>query len=325
MLVGTDGLPATPNNIVSEAWLRARPNAITLPDADALQTRGEALTTNEYPLRIAWNGILVDDPGLDVERENPHTDDIVRRVREALTVLWGERAGAIEAEACEILEVNSLRDYFRKPTGFFADHLKRYSKSRRQAPIYLPLSTASGRYTLWLYYHRLTPETLYDAVANYVKPKIESVETRQRQRTESLERATGKTASGLRTEIADLREFAQELYAFRDELLRVAGLPYKPNLNDGVIINAAPLHKLFRHRKWANDTQEVWKKLEAGEYDWAHMAYTIWTKRVEKVCETDRSIAIAHGLEHLCKVQAKAASKKKKSKKQADEDDDEQE
>ena len=79
----------------------------------------------------------------------------VRRVRQVLTVICKDRAEAIEQEACEILGVKDLREYFRKTALFFADHLKRYSKSRRQAPIYWPLSKASGSYTLWIYYHRL--------------------------------------------------------------------------------------------------------------------------------------------------------------------------
>ena len=65
----------------------------------------------------------------------------------ALAVIWGERSAAIEQEACEILGVRTLRDYFaEKKSGgkFFKDHLKRYSKSRRKAPIYWPLSTYSG-------------------------------------------------------------------------------------------------------------------------------------------------------------------------------------
>ncbi len=69
---------------------------------------------------------------------------------------WGERGEAIEQEACDLLGVRNLRGYFSRPTGFFADHLRRYSKSRRQAPIYWPLSTASGSYMLWISYHRLT-------------------------------------------------------------------------------------------------------------------------------------------------------------------------
>ena len=59
---------------------------------------------------------------------------------------------------------------------FFPFHLQRYSKSRRKAPIYWPLSTASGSYTLWLYYPSLTSQTLYTAVNDFIDPKLKQVE-----------------------------------------------------------------------------------------------------------------------------------------------------
>jgi len=92
--------------------------------------------------------------------------------------------------------------------------------------------------------------------------------------------------------------------------LRAAGLPYKPNLNDGVIITAAPLHRLFRLRSWAKDTKSCWEKLGRGDYDWAHLAYTLWPERVKEVCRRDRSIAIAHGLEDLCEIKPSVAKRK---------------
>lgn len=315
MLIGADSLPPAPNNIVSEEWLRARPNVITLPPDGTVEH--PTIADSEYPLKINWDGIIPDDES--------HPEDIVRRVREVLELLWKDRAEPIEQEACEILGVHDLRDYFRSPSGFFADHLKRYSKSRRQAPIYWPLSTASGSYTVWVYYHRLTKDKLYTIVTKYVTPKIESVEKRADQLTDKLKDASGKAATELRDQLYDTKEFLSELNDFRAELLSVAQLPYKPDLNDGVIITAAPLNKLFRLRKWANDTAAVWKKLEAGEYDWAHMAYNIWPKRVEKKCETDRSNAIAHGLEHLCKAPVKAAKKPRRGKKQQEEEPKEEE
>lgn len=315
MLVGPDGLPATPGNIVSEAWLRARPDAITLPPEGSFD--GPATIPDDaYSIRIVWDGILVDDPGLG-ENPEPHPSDVVRRVREVLAVLWPDNHDAIEAEACEILGVRELRDYLRKPTKFFADHLQRYSKSRRKAPIYWPLSTASGSYTLWLYYHRLDDQILYTAVNRYVTPKIEQVEGYVARLEADLAQITGRAASNLRDQLDQVRAFLAELREFRQELLRIAGLPYKPNLNDGVIINAAPLHKLFGLRKWAKDTEAVWRKLEKGEYDWAHMAYTLWPERVQEVCRHDRSIAIAHGLEELCEVLEKGAKKKAKKKRKA--------
>lgn len=258
MLQGNDGLPLS-------------------PDAGR-QLRAEG----HYPLDVAWGGILVDDP--------EHPLDLVSRVQAALAVIWKDRAEAIEHEACELLGVATLRDWFRRPAGFFADHLKRYSKSRRQAPIYWPLSTKSGTYTLWIYYHRLTDQTLHTAIADFVEPKIKAVEA-----TFASARAANRTR-----ELADAQEFLDELRDFKAELERLTKLPWKPNLNDGVLITASPLWKLFRLPKWQKDLKACWEELERGDYDWAHLAHTLRPKEVEEKCKTDRSLAIAHGLEHLC-------------------------
>lgn len=306
MLVRPDGLPAEPSHIVSEEWLRNRPDANTLPPEGAVKK--PTIPDSDYPLRINWDGVLVDDPGFNGGQ--PHRDDIVRRVREVLDLIWKDKAHEIEQEACDILGVSDLRDYFRKPAKFFQDHLKRYSKSRRKAPIYWPLSTASGSYTIWLYYHRLTDQILYAAVNKYVEPKISEVERGLTRIEDDLKAASGREATELRDQLNETKTFLGELRDLREELIRIAELPYKPNLNDGVIINAAPLHNLFRLRKWANDTKKVWDKLEKGDYDWAHLAYIIWPERVREICKKDRSIAIAHGLEDICEVEAPAAKKK---------------
>jgi len=60
-----------------------------------------------------------------------------------LELIWKDRVEAIEKEACEILGIQQLRDYFRKPGtgGFWDDHVSRYSKRRRKAPIYWLLDT----------------------------------------------------------------------------------------------------------------------------------------------------------------------------------------
>ncbi|MFM7471405.1 MAG: type II restriction endonuclease subunit M, partial [Nodosilinea sp.] len=76
-------------------------------------------------------------------------------------------------------------------------------------------------------------------------------------------------------------------------------LPYKPNLNDGVQITAAPLWPLFGLKKWQTKLKDTWKKLEKGDYEWAHLAYSIWPDRVREKCKGDRSLAIAHDLEEL--------------------------
>ncbi|MCF8143719.1 MAG: hypothetical protein K9N21_07355 [Deltaproteobacteria bacterium] len=288
ILVGRDGLPAQPNQIVSEEWLRARADANTLPPEDSVQN--PAIPDPEYPIRISWDGILVDDPGFNGGQL--HQEDIVRRTREVLRVLWTDKALDIEQEACEILGVADLRTYFRK--GFFPDHIKRYSKSRRKAPIYWQLSTASGAYSVWLYYHRFTKDTFYKLLNEYVNPKLQFEE---RELTSARQQYGQSPTASQRKEIAGRETFVEELRAFREEVGRVAQL-WNPDLNDGVIINFAPLWRLVpQNKSWQKECKKVWDKLVNGDYDWAHLAMHLWPERVVPECTADRSLAIAHGLD----------------------------
>jgi len=255
MLQNDEGLPAKPNEV----------------DTD-------------YPIRISWNGILVEDAA--------HNEDILKRVGEALTVMWGEQTGAIQQEACEMLKVKKLRDYFaenRAGSKFFKEHLSRFSKSRRKAPLYWPLSTDSGTYTLWFYYHRLDADTLYTAVTQFIEPKQEEVA----KTFSHLSAKKGRTQKEDK-ELEAAQLLIAELATFKESLLDIAKF-WKPNLNDGVQITAAPLWKHFRLKTWQKLLKTTWTKLEKGEYDWAHLAHSTWPKRVIPKCLTDRSLAIAHG------------------------------
>ena len=260
-----------------------------LQNAQGLPARREDVPA-AYPVSIPWDGILVDDPN--------HPLDLERRVHDVIEIIWSNKEGGptaetIEHEACEILCVKSLRNYFRKPADFFADHLKRYSKSRRQAPVYWPLSTDSGDYTLWLYYHRLTDQTLFTAVNDFVEPK-------QKQVNDDLKslRTKNNRSKTDEEEFERLSVLSTELEDFRRELLRIADF-WKPNLHDGVQISAAPLWKFFRLKKWRDTLKKTWEELEAGDYDWAHLALSIYPARVVRTAHKDRSIAIAHHLEEL--------------------------
>ena len=295
MLVGPDGLPAEAGRIASEEWLRARPEAGAVPPAGAVLD--SAISDSAYPLRIGWGGILVDDRGVDGNL--PHRDDIVRRCREVLDLMGKDKAHEIEQEACVILGVSNLRDYLGRPSGFFNGHLKRYSTRGRKAPIYWPLSTASGSYTVWVYYHRLSKDTPYRIVSDFVGPKISQIEDCVTQREAEHKSAQGSDAVRVARELADLTTLLEELKDLRDELLRVARLPYRPDLNDGVQITAAPLWRLFRLRRWRSALERTWQALEDGKFDWAHLACAIWPERVRETCRHDRSIAITHRLEEL--------------------------
>jgi len=186
------------------------------------------------------------------------------------------------------IKVKNIEDFSQR---FFDYHLGQYSKSRRMAPIYWPLQTSSGSYTLWLYYHRLNEQTLYTCVNDFVEPRLQQVE-------QDINNLRGQLSRKSREEreLEKLSDLVSELRDFREELLRLAKF-WKPNLNDGVQVTAAPLWKLFQHKAWQKKLKETWEKLEKGDYDWAHLACSIWPERVLRKCHQDRSLAIAHEVE----------------------------
>jgi hypothetical protein len=245
MLQGEDGLPLEPHEIPSG-----------------------------YPLKVDADGILVDDEG--------HPDDIIARIRDVLALIWGNRADAIEKEACEILGVKLLRDYFRKPGagGFWDDHVKRYSKSRRKAPIYWLLQSAKKNYAIWIYYPRMDGDTLYKAL-RYAKDKL-AMEAR---RLEDLQKEREQSGTGgavvkkMEKEIDGQEAFISELHDFVEKLERVANLNLIPEHDDGVVLTIAPLRELV---PW-NEPKNYWDELIEGKYAWSSIGKQLAEKGLVKV------------------------------------------
>lgn len=238
---------------------------------DPLPTRAPGMLPDGAQPFHAHDGILVDEQG--------HPHDLVHVVEEVL--------GQVNAPVPD-----DLRRWLRKE--FFAFHLKLYSKSRRKAPIYWPLTTASGGYTLWAYYPSLSSQTLYKAINDFIEPKLKQIGS-------DLTVLRGKGTARSRDDekqFETLQAFELELVELRDTLLALAPT-YRPSQNDGVQIGAAPLWPLFRHKPWQKVLKDTWAKLEKGNYDWANLAMNYWPERVREKCKTDKSLAIAHGLEAI--------------------------
>jgi hypothetical protein len=73
---------------------------------------------------------------------------------------------------------------------------------------------------------------------------------------------------------------------------------WRPDLDDGVLLNFAPLWRLVPQlSSWQAECRSAWEKLADEHFDWAHLAMHLWPERVVPNCQKDRSLAIAHGLE----------------------------
>ncbi len=202
--------------------------------------------------------ILVDDAG--------HPDDLTARAQAV-------------AERVKVDVPENLRAWLARE--FFPLHIRMYSKSRRKAPIYWQLATPSAGYSVWLYIHAFSKDTLFRVQNDYVAPKLAHEERRLEALT--LDLRDGATPAQ-RKDLAEQQTLVEELRAFLAEVKRVAPL-WNPNLDDGVIINFAPLWRLVPQRKsWQRELKSTWDALCGGQYDWAHLALHLWPERVAQVC-----------------------------------------
>lgn len=231
---------------------------------------------------------------------------------QALQIIVDDREGVIYGDIADIicrvvdevskhvalpelsgLSRNEIRTWIG--TAFFPFHIKMYSKSRRKAPVYWQLATPSTRYSVWLYIHEFSDDTFF-RVQKIVDDKAKS----EQKALDLLRSEAGShPSSAQKKEIEAQEAFVSELQTMLDEVRRVAPL-WNPNLDDGVIINAAPLWRLFpQHKPWQKECKATWDALCKGDYDWSHLAMHLWPERVVPKCAGDRSLAIAHGLEDV--------------------------
>jgi hypothetical protein len=283
--------------------VRLATGALTLPPDpepfDALPLWSPAMLTGddnkpltnappEYPLDFPKNGVLVDDPG--------HSRDINIALRTVFDTVFTTKADVWWDDIARALdpEDHNLRGWLA--STLFEHHLKLHSKSRRKAPIFWQFGLSSGRYSIWVYALRLTRDSFFQIQNDVIAPKIAHEE---RQLTTLLRGAGASPTAKERKEITAQQGFVEELRSLFEEIKHVAPL-WNPMLDDGVLLTMSPLWRLVpQHKLWQKELKNKWDELAAGKHDWAHLAMHLWPERVAPKCWTDRSLAIAHGLEDV--------------------------
>lgn len=239
---------------------------------------------------------IPEDGILSIDADSPLS--LTTHVRDVMRYIWDERADDIEYELCQLIGCKNLQNYLESPTGFFDYHFKRYTKSRRKAPIYWPLSSEDGSLTYWVYYPKLNQNTLHSLILK-LRDENERLHSQ-------IAATTDKTQQTL------LRGRQQQVEGMMDELNNIINAGYKPNHDDGVPVTSCPLVKLIAHRGWKQECTENWEDLQKGECDWSHLAMSMFPARVTQKAKKDWCLALTHGLEHLCENKPKEKKTRKK-------------
>lgn len=226
-----------------------------LVDLDGMPARQ---ASPDYALELPPAHLLVDEPG--------HHWDVEAAILRAADVLFND-GRTVSAELVNLLSRKSIRDYLRRQ--FFKDHLSRYSKSRRKAPIYWPLTVPSKNWGVWVYAPMLTRETLYAVASEARRRERLAGDAIARLRREQHEGGAGRPARKVAEELDAEERLAEEVRRFQAEAERVAGLGWEPDLDDGIILCAAPLADLFP--AWP-DAKTARVELRKGKYKWATVA-----------------------------------------------------
>ena len=233
---------------------------------------------------------LVDKDGI-MPCEAGHPQDIAARVSGCLDLMLGATAGreAIRTALGNGDPLDALRDWLDRFTGQPAQSFWRYHfQMYRKRPVYWPFQSPNRRYTVWVFHEQFGPDTLFRIRNEFVEPRLRLAE---REITD-LRVQANKDRRAAR-ELDRMLDLADDLGKFAAMLKAITERGYTPQIDDGVLLNAAPLHEVLP--SWP-DTKAAWKELETGKYDWAHQARAYWPDRVKAACWANKSFAIAHGL-----------------------------
>jgi hypothetical protein len=244
------------------------------------------------------HGILFLDGTLDADDGR---DSLGHPAARGLRAAWERHGAAVDPRT-------DLRTWLR--TKFFADVHRGMYENR---PIHWPLSSEKKTFVAWVTIHRWTADTLRALLAEHLYPALARLEGELGDLAQARQGADARAARAAERRHAVVQRGREELRSWVAAVEQCAeqGPPppdaktparevdarYAPDLDDGVLVNAAALWPLLEPQ-W-NKPKGWWKELASAagrkDYDWSHLAMRYWPTRVDAKCQADPSLGVAHG------------------------------
>lgn len=237
-----------------EGLIMANSDDELIIESDKLTIVGASLVDAQSEIRheIENPSFIPDEDGIVpvVNNMDSFEDDIVSRIVEFVKVVYGEESlednlkfladnlGGKKSESAR----DTLRRYMTKE--FYKDHLKRYKKR----PIYWYMNSGKkDAFGALIYMHRYNQNTIAKVRTDYLlkyQEMLDNTSAYARRELDNSEldpkerKAIEKRLKGLNDEMAELREYANEVKHYADQRIAI-------DLDDGVKVNYEKFGKIL--------------------------------------------------------------------------------
>jgi hypothetical protein len=187
-------------------------------------------------------------------------DDIVGRFYVFLKASFGEANFQKNLAFVEECLGKDMRKFFNK--DFYDDHIKRYKKR----PIYWMFSSPKGSFSVLVYMHRYTPDTLNNILNKYLREFIDKLKIRKEHLEQIKISGSAAEQSKAIKEIDKLDKMLLDCQEYEREILyNLATARIAIDLDDGVLVNYNKFGKAIKEVKGLNDAAT---KKKVKEFDW---------------------------------------------------------
>lgn len=187
-------------------------------------------------------------------------EDIVEQLYNVIVSFFGEDNADNIFEEIEDIISKTLEKYII--TDFFKSHMKIYNNR----PIYWHICSPKRTFNCFIYYHKLDNDTLYKVKSIYLSHMIDRYQEDLKYYTEQLiEVRTNKDKNkekDFKDKCSDLEAKLEDLNILDEKIMKI--LPYKPDIDQGVLNNIIPLEPILSSRVSTDKEREEYYK-EVGK------------------------------------------------------------
>lgn len=235
-------------NPVSVAAMRSELDIVNPKD---LKNEVENLLTN-----FILEQLKEDKDGIIPLSDEMHEKSMEKRLIDDLEAMFGEDVVGDVLDEMERILGRNLKDWLSK--DFFKKHISQYQKR----PLVWHISSKKGHFEVFLYYHKLTNQTLHILKNIYFTNMLEFNNRKLKELQDRLPALDGKEKSKVYAEIEAREDVQDDLQKFSTSLTEVMKLGFDPVIDDGVLANISTFQKANLLSKEVLNQKQFEKGLE---------------------------------------------------------------